>query len=201
MSLGTDYENLLLQTYDFVVGIDEVGRGALAGPVMVGAYVFWESSVIVDNVNDSKKLTARARSKIFNAVPSSDYMVKAKDASFIDRYGIVNAITECINEIRLELLEKFRMLKYIFLIDGYFKNKFDFDYEYIKKGDSKVYSIAMASIVAKVVRDEFMKSIADVDDLYFWSQNKGYGAPKHLNALVTYGPSIHHRKSFINKYL
>ncbi|MBD3280381.1 ribonuclease HII [Candidatus Dojkabacteria bacterium] len=195
-SLDTTYENQLLQKgYDYIIGIDEAGRGPWAGPIYVAAYIFGKSSKPLSNITDSKLLTHEQRQANIKLLPKSEYLFVYQDNKFIDKYGLSRSVTDSILEITKQIQTNFQG-KMKFLIDGYFKEKFEFDYEMIKKGDSKYYSIAAASIVAKVKRDEFMSKIAPDYPEYAFDRHKGYGTKQHQKALKKFGVCAIHRRSF-----
>jgi ribonuclease HII len=199
MSLKPSLEFELMNSYDLIVGVDEVGRGCLAGPVMVGGYFMTMNSINeIDGVYDSKKLSLKTRNKIFDQVDSSEFIITLRSTEHIDKYGITNSIVETIYDIKNYVETNFPLLNYIFLIDGVFKHKFNFNFETFVKGDSKVYSIAMASILAKVTRDRYMSEITNDYPDYGWETNKGYGTKYHMDAIKKYGSSKHHRMSFIS---
>lgn len=198
-----EIENDLLKSgnYSHVVGIDEVGRGCIAGPVFVSAYIFSPTKIILDGVNDSKKLSLRRREQIFSQVDQEDYLLSFRSAKDIDEDGIVVCIQNCIVELAEKIQEKLNASNILFLIDGIFKEKFQFNFETIVHGDSKVYSIALASVLAKVTRDKYMSELSKSFQIYGWETNKGYGTRLHLDAIAKYGLSEFHRASFCKNFV
>lgn len=187
--------------YTHIVGVDEVGRGSLAGPVMVGGYIFDMNSQIIQGVNDSKKIPFKMRDQIFSQVDQQDYLLVFRSAKDIDKHGIVTCIQNCIIDLAEQIQEKFSASNILFLIDGIFKEKFKFNFENIVHGDAKVYSIALASIVAKVTRDNFMNELSKSFPMYGWELNKGYGTRLHVDSIEKNGLSRFHRASFCKKFV
>jgi ribonuclease HII len=186
-------ERVFLETgYDYVIGIDEVGRGSWAGPVVVGAYVFSKNSKVIPQVNDSKKLTFKQRSKLYTKLKSELYVITYSDVYEIDKYNILEATRLAINKA----FHKLNLKKSVAFIDGYFKEVFDFECKTIIKGDEKHYSIAAASIMAKVYRDNLMINLSKKYPNYSFETNVGYGTKKHRDALLKYGVTDIHRRSY-----
>lgn len=196
--------------YKYVVGLDEVGRGAFAGPVVVGAVIFGKSidKNLISEINDSKLLKPRKRKELIkiikeNSIYSSGISVSV---SIINRSGIGKATQIAFRRVVKQIQDKFKGKKLFVLVDGFhirylrgigLKNQ-----KAIIKGDQKSFSIAAASIVAKVYRDRLMKTLGKKYPEYGFSQNKGYGTKKHQEALKKYGLSKIHRKSFnLSKFL
>jgi ribonuclease HII len=181
-----------------VAGIDEAGRGPLAGPVVAAAVIFKED-FFLEEVNDSKKLTAKKRDELYTIITKSclSYGIGIIDQSKIDEINILQAT---LNAMKLAA-EQLNPQPDIILIDG---NK-TFDYNVptktIIKGDSKSLAIASASIIAKVTRDKIMEDIAKKHPNYNWHKNKGYGTREHIDAIKKYGATKIHRKSFLGKIL
>jgi ribonuclease HII len=181
-----------------VGGIDEAGRGPLAGPVVAAAVIF-EKDFFLEDVNDSKKLTAKKRDELYTIITKSclSYGIGIIDQSKIDEINILQAT---LNAMKLAA-EQLNPQPDIILIDG---NK-TFDYNVptktIIKGDSKSLAIASASIIAKVTRDKIMEDIAKKHPNYNWHKNKGYGTREHIDAIKKYGATKIHRKSFLGKIL
>lgn len=204
-TLNIELERKLLQShYDLVVGIDEAGRGPWAGPVSIAAYIFRTDSEAFKGVNDSKKLSKLSRELLYTKLTSvpSFYCVLV-DSQTIDESGVGKTIETTIESIiqSLQVTNPTKRMK--FLIDGYFKTKFDADYELITKGDSKIYSIASASIIAKVARDHEMLKFAKTYPEYGFEDHVGYGTKRHMEALTKYGICPIHRRSFkpIKRYI
>lgn len=178
-----------------VIGIDEAGRGPLAGPVVAAAvYIHNEPSF---KVNDSKKLSKVKRDELYNLITTNyKYSVAIVDHAEIDRINILQA-TMLAMKLAAEKME----LDYsVVLVDGNKKpaiqNK---TIEAIVKGDSKSFSIAAASIVAKVTRDRLMEEMAIEFPMYNWTKNMGYGTAEHMELIKLHGLCKYHRKSFTRK--
>ncbi len=175
-------------------GIDEVGRGPLAGPLFVASYKINNKTIIHKEVNDSKKLSEKKREYLYQFLTEdpSLYKVYSLSNKKIDDVGIV----ECINI----LIEKCALNNASdkTLIDGIFKKKFNIpSYNTVIKGDSTHYSIAAASIIAKVTRDRYMTSLKDTFPQYEFEKNKGYGTKVHIDAIKKFGITKLHRKTFL----
>lgn len=199
----------------YLVGIDEAGRGPWAGPLFVALTVINYQNIhkfIEVGVNDSKKLSAKKREKLFEFIISNVdyYSVLSADIDLIDKLGIYKATKKLIQDLVFEL-----PLEYIsdskIKIDGIFdylemKNRYidsRIDFECIIDGDMKEVCISAASIVAKVLRDREMMRLASLYPQYGFDKHKGYGTKVHIEALKKYGVSPVHRKSFkpIQKFL
>lgn len=192
------YENeLLSKGYKYICGIDEVGRGPLAGPVTCTAIIM-DLTELIDGVNDSKKVSKSKREKLYDQILSKAIAVStvSYDQNKIDELNILNATKACMKEAIMSLSVK----PDIVLVDAL---KLDIPYETmgIIKGDAKSYSIASASIIAKVTRDSFMNEMSKMYPQYDFEHNMGYGTAKHIQALKEFGPTPIHRKSFISGIL
>lgn len=189
----------------YIVGIDEVGRGPLAGPVAVGAVMVsedfdWNQ---IPGIRDSKKLTEKAREKIAALAEGLEKMgaiktsVHFSSAKVIDDYGIVPAIRAALENTLISLKTP---LSARILLDGGLKAPEKFSNQTsIIKGDSKELSIALASIVAKVRRDRLMNELSEKYPGYGLEKHKGYGTAAHIQSIQRYGASEIHRKSFLTK--
>lgn len=179
----------------FVAGVDEAGRGPLAGPVVAGAVVLPEG-FFLKGLNDSKKLTENQREECY-AVLTADSRVRwaAGTASVeeIDQLNILRASHEAMRRAVRALGDP---VPDMVLIDGLPVREFGWPQQAVVKGDALSLSIAAASIIAKVVRDRMMKSLDESFPHYQFSRHKGYGTALHLAALQQHGPSPHHRRSF-----
>lgn len=191
-----EYENSFLQKgMKTVCGIDEAGRGPLAGPVVAACYIF-DPHNIIEGVNDSKKLSKEKRERLFEKLTAvGEYSVKFVDEKTIDEINILNATKKAMAEAVGELKRKPDVL----LIDA-----LKIDCEILQcdivKGDLKSYSIAAASIIAKVSRDRYMTEIAKKYPVYEFEKNKGYGTAEHIKALKENGPCKIHRRTFIKNF-
>lgn len=193
------YENKYIsQGKKLICGVDEAGRGPLAGPVCAAAVIMPEG-LIIEGVNDSKKLTSKKREKLFDIIKNEAicYSVAFASASEIDEINILNA-THLAMTRAVEGLEK---VPEVVLVDGNSLPKWYYDSEAIVKGDAVCHSIACASILAKVSRDRLMLLEAEKYPQYSFEKHKGYGTKVHVQALKEYGPCPIHRKTFLKKIL
>jgi len=183
------------QGFRRVLGMDEVGRGALAGPVTVGGVVF-PSGVIVPGVRDSKSLYHNRRAKLNHEIGWVAQVVAtaSRDQGYIDRFGIVMAVKAC----QLELIERLRP-DYL-LLDAFALPEVQLPQTALVRGDTMSLSIAAASIVAKVARDAYMTEVDALHRQYGFAANKGYGTAMHRAALVQFGPCDLHRVSFLTSF-
>ena len=188
-----------------IAGIDEVGRGPLAGPVVVACVVMPRDSMI-EGVNDSKKVSEKKREKLYEQITKEalGFGVGIISQEEIDRINILNAtkegLTSAIKEMKKDLQEKQRGFEKpeIILVDALTKIDTDhIPYKSIIKGDAKSYSIAAASIVAKVTRDRIMRAWDEVYPMYGFERHKGYGTAAHIAAIKEYGLCPLHRRSFV----
>lgn len=179
-------------------GCDEVGRGCLCGPV-VAATVILDENFNQNLVNDSKKLNFKTRMDLDGYIKNNvrDYAIAELPAEFIDQHNILNASIHAMHQA----LDKLTIRPELILVDG---NKFHpynyIPHECIIKGDSKVLSIAAASILAKNYRDRLMIELHEEHPEYGWDTNFGYATKKHQQALIKFGPTKYHRRSFRLKY-
>lgn len=191
---------------ELIIGIDEAGRGPLAGPVYVGlvlAPADFDFGIFA-NLNDSKQMTEQQRVKIIEKLKnSSDLPIQTKvsftEAATIDKIGIVPAIQQAINR-GLKRLDVDHESSYIYL-DGSLKAPQTFPQETIIGGDGLVPIISLASVVAKVARDRYMERVGERYLEYGFAQHKGYGTKAHRDAIKQHGPSSLHRKSFLSNLI
>ena len=176
-----------------LAGIDEAGRGPLAGPVVAAAVVF-PKEVWIEGVDDSKKLTPNRREELFEIIQKHATSVGVGIVSheIIDRVNIYQATMQAMSEA----VGRLTVLPQHLLIDGPRYHKKDIPYTAIIGGDAKCFSIAAASIVAKVCRDRIMMAFHKEYPQYGFASHKGYGTPGHLDALRRFGPCDIHRRSF-----
>lgn len=192
----------LEEQYDgLVAGVDEVGRGPLAGPVVAAAVVFRAppSPLLSGLLDDSKKLTARRREKAYAALLEDDTVCAALGAASvpeIDRLNIGQACHLAMRRAMVRLAEALGEWPAVALIDGNRAPSLPCRVETVVKGDSLSLSIAAASILAKVVRDRLMTRLAMRHGNYGWDRNVGYGTAHHLTGLKEEGITLHHRRSF-----
>lgn len=190
------------QNSSIIVGADEVGRGSLAGPLTVAAVVFSPDHQPIKGVTDSKLLTPNHREKLCSLIKSLSmyWSISHTPVSYINSHGISSAITQAL-DISLSQLPRPDHL----LFDGRHRPKLASippnQITTITKGDQLCYSIAAASIIAKVTRDQLMRQLHTQFPHYDWCHNKGYGTRTHRQAILTHGPTVHHRTLFIRKTL
>lgn len=186
----------LAKGYKSVCGVDEAGRGPLAGPVCAAAVILPEG-VIIEGVNDSKKLSEKKRESLFD-------VIREQALSYSIAYATVDEIEE-INILNATMLAMRRAIDGLdikadyAMIDGNKIPPIDIDAECIVKGDAKSMSIACASILAKVSRDRLLYKYAEEYPMYGFDKHKGYGTKVHREAILKYGPCPYHRKSFLKK--
>lgn len=186
----------LAKGYKSVCGVDEAGRGPLAGPICAAAVILPEG-VIIDGVNDSKKLSEKKRESLFD-------VIREQALSYSIAYATVDEIEE-INILNATMLAMRRAIDGLdikadyAMIDGNKIPPIDIDAECIVKGDAKSMSIACASILAKVSRDRLLYKYAEEYPMYGFDKHKGYGTKAHREAILKYGPCPYHRKSFLKK--
>ena len=179
-----------------VAGVDEVGRGPLAGPVVCCA-VIMPIDDIIDGVDDSKKLSEKKRQMLAEVIKQKAiaYCIKEISQEEIDKINILQAVKKCM----VDAVEGLNIKPDITLVDGVDTN-LPIKAEYLVKGDSKSYSIGCASILAKVYRDNLMKEYAKEFPEYGFEKHKGYGTKAHIDAIKEIGPCKLHRKTFIKNF-
>ena len=187
-----------LNGYKMVAGVDEAGRGPLAGPVFA-ACVILPDDCVIEGINDSKKLSEKKRELLFDEITEKAiaYSIAGIDEKIIDEVNILNATHMAMNKA----VDEMDIKPDFVLIDGNSIKNMTTPHQTIVKGDSKSISIAAASILAKVSRDRFICEIADKYPEYEFKKHKGYGTKVHTDALKKYGPCEIHRKSFLTKIL
>ena len=187
----------------YICGIDEAGRGPLAGPVVVGAVVMPRDSKI-EWVNDSKKVTEKRREILYDKITQEAlaWGVGIVSEKEIDQINILNATKMGLHLALGEVIEKLGEKPNIVIVDALKDiDTFQIPYQSIIKGDATRYSIACASIIAKVTRDRIMRQWDEIYPVYNFEKNKGYGTSEHINALKDYGPCQIHRRSFIKHFV
>jgi ribonuclease HII len=182
-----------------IAGVDEVGRGSLAGPVVACAIVMPPDSRALRGVDDSKALTAQARERLVSQIieRAVSLGIGAASAREIDRINIYHASTLAMRRA----LARLKISPDHVLIDGRPIRALGVEHHGIVDGDDKCFSIACASIVAKVTRDRLMASLARRHPQYAWDHNCGYATRRHIDALQSHGSCAHHRQSFVVKAL
>jgi len=193
------YEKRLFQKgYKNIVGVDEVGRGSLAGPVVAGAFLLVQESVeylsrsVVDQIDDSKMLLPKKREKIYaELLAHTSFSVGVVSSFELDAIGLTKAVQKAMDKAIQKLGVE---ADYIITDGGHFY--FSKPFSTVIDGDATIFSVAAASIVAKVMRDEMMVRISKKFPLYELEKNKGYGTQKHRDAIKKYGPTRQHRFTF-----
>lgn len=194
-----EFENEAYESgYNFVCGVDEAGRGPLAGPV-VAAAVILPKGVVIDGVNDSKKLSEKKREALFDVITEQcvAYGIGKAEPSEIDDINILNATFLAMKRA----VEAMDIKPDLLLVDGNRYPKTGIDEKVIVKGDAKSASIAAASILAKVTRDRMMKEYDKEYPQYLFAKHKGYGTKLHYEMIEQNGISPIHRRSFLKKVL
>lgn len=204
-----DEDEIKMNLHDFdlskgkiVIGVDEAGRGPLAGNVVAAAAILKNYSSDLDEINDSKKLTEKKREKLFDVIMEHFYIgVGEATPQEIDDINILNATFLAMRRA-LENLKKQCNTDHLVLVDGNFKiREYDGEQEFVIKGDAKSLSIAAASIIAKVTRDREMIEEGKKYPEYKFEKHKGYGTKLHKEKLLELGILPIHRKSFLNKII
>lgn len=188
------YESRLLKTMAGpICGVDEAGRGPLAGPV-VAAAVILDRARIPRGLNDSKQLSEEDREDLFPRIMEMAVAVGVGEAS-VDEIDLVN-IRQATHLAMARAVRALPVAASFALVDGNDAPALPCKCDTLVKGDSRSVSIAAASIIAKVTRDRLMALLHDNHPVYGWRQNKGYGTPEHLTGLKAHGITVHHRRSF-----
>lgn len=183
------FECELRNSFQQIIGIDEVGRGAVAGPLVLAAV---EITQFIDGIFDSKQVAAKKRSSLaaqISGIARVSYY--QRDSFEIDKLGIAVALKECYLQVRKDFPNALLLTDYYKLPKPYLTSI---------HGDSRFYSCAAASIVAKVRRDSIMQQLAEKYPVYSWESNVGYGTIAHLNTVRRYGACNEHRRTFLKKY-
>ncbi len=197
-------ENELLNgTIDLVFGMDEVGRGSFAGPLVASAVCFTKEFQWFKEINDSKLLTEKKRKYLSKLILKHGLcFIEIIDIEIINEFGIGEANKLVFENLVNRISKEYKKKKIFFLIDGRKRKISNRSLEFIIKGDRKSISIAASSIIAKVYRDELMRKLGREYKGYNFSKNKGYGTKFHREALKKLGLSKIHRISFnLQKYL
>ena len=192
----TEIERALWAQGHVIAGMDEVGRGPLAGPV-VTACVCMDADHLIPGVNDSKKVAEKKREALYERIMSEAQYVKLgwRDPQVIDEVNILNATRQAMEECAAGFTGS------VILIDAVQGLRLPCESRAIIHGDATSYMIAAASIVAKVTRDRYMVELDKKYPMYGFARNKGYGTAEHIAALKQYGPCPEHRRSFIGKFV
>ena len=182
-----------------ICGIDEAGRGPLAGPVVIAGVIMPKDSMI-EGVNDSKKVSEKKREKLYDQIieEAISYSVAIVGQDIIDDINILNATKQGVTEV----VDGLDVKPDLILVDALTGiNTRGIPYDSIIKGDAKCYNIAAASILAKVTRDRIMRQWDEVYPQYGFVNHKGYGTAKHIEAIKQYGLTPIHRKSFTKNFV
>ncbi|MBE7092309.1 MAG: ribonuclease HII [Clostridiales bacterium] len=193
-----EFENeLFSKGFKSVCGIDEAGRGPLAGPVCAAAVIL-NTNDIPEGINDSKKLTEKKREALYDKIMESAIVsYSLVDAKIIDEINIRQATILAMQNAAKGMAVKPDFL----LIDGNFTIGLSKNEKFVIGGDAKSLSIGAASIIAKVTRDRLMLEIDKEYPMYNFKKHKGYGTKEHIEAIKKYGPCPYHRQSFLTKIL
>ena len=186
--------------YKLIAGMDEAGRGPLAGPVVCACVIMpLENNKIIEGINDSKKLSAKKREELYDKIIQTAicYSICQVDEKIIDKINILQATKQGMVSCVKSLTQK----PDIVLVDAVSGLDIDLEYLPIIKGDALSYSIAAASILAKVYRDRLMTQLDGQYPLYNFKKHKGYGTKEHILALKKYGKCPLHRDSFIKNFV
>ena len=193
-----DYDTELRKEYPVICGVDEAGRGPLAGDVYAAAVVL-RDGLLIDYLNDSKKISEKRREELFDIIRDNAeaYCVATASVQEIDSMNILNATMLAMRRA----VEGLGIKPDLALIDGNRLPQLDCESRYVIKGDATSASISAASVLAKVSRDRYMKELAEKYPQYAFEQHKGYGTAQHIEAIRKYGPCPIHRMSFIQKFI
>lgn len=191
-----DHDSALRKASPVLCGVDEAGRGPLAGDVYAAAVVL-NGDTLIEGLNDSKKLSEKRREELFDIIieKADDYCIATASVEEIDELNILNATMLAMKRA----VEGLKRTPDLALIDGNRLPDLDCRAECVIKGDATSASIAAASILAKVSRDRYMKRLAEEYPQYCFEQHKGYGTKLHYEMLEKYGISDIHRKTFLKK--
>lgn len=191
-------ENALQKGYKYICGVDEAGRGPLAGPVCAAAVIL-PVDTFIEGVNDSKKLSEKKREALYDIIRETavSYAVAFASVEEIESMNILNATMLAMKRA----VEGLDVSADYAMIDGNRMPRLDIPGECVVKGDAQSMSIACASILAKVSRDRLLYKYAEEYPVYQFDKHKGYGTKAHVAALKEYGPCPYHRLSFLKKIL
>lgn len=197
MSELWDYENeIYAEGFETICGVDEAGRGPLAGPVCAAAVIL-PRNIEIPGLNDSKKLSEKKRESLFELIKESalSYGIAFASVEEIEELNILNATYLAMNRA----IEQLSIKPELALIDGNRNTGIKYESRCVVKGDARCADIAAASILAKVSRDRLMYEMAEKYPQYHFDKHKGYGTKLHYEAIREFGPCPIHRKSFLKK--
>ena len=194
----TIYKELVPDQNLTVAGVDEAGRGPLAGPVFAAAVIL-PAGLYIEGLDDSKKLSEKKREKLYDVIKNSGavWAIASATAEEIDKHNILGATMIAMQRAVSMLSEKADLL----LIDGNVARGFDIPAKTVVKGDAKIPQIAAASILAKVERDRYCVEMAKKYPEYQFEKHKGYPTKVHRDLVIEHGPCPEHRRSFLKKIL
>ncbi|MCR5539993.1 MAG: ribonuclease HII [Ruminococcus sp.] len=192
-----EFDDTYREKYEVVCGCDEAGRGPLAGDVFAAAVVF-DKDTVIEGINDSKKLTAKKREKLFDEIidKALDFSIQCATVAEIEEINILN----CAMLAMKRSVEAMKIKPNVCLIDGNKTPDVECDAIAVVKGDAQSQAIAAASILAKVARDRYMMDMAEKYPEWQFEKHKGYGTKLHYQMIDKYGESPIHRPSFLKKY-
>ena len=192
-----EFDDTYRDKYEVVCGCDEAGRGPLAGDVFAAAVVF-DKDTVIEGINDSKKLTAKKREKLFDEIidKAPDFSIQCATVAEIEEINILN----CAMLAMKRSVEAMKIKPNVCLIDGNKTPDLECDAIAVIKGDAQSQAIAAASILAKVARDRYMLQMAEKYPEWQFEKHKGYGTKLHYQMIDKYGESPIHRPSFLKKY-
>jgi ribonuclease HII len=195
MRWSTIERDLRSQHGPMIAGVDEVGRGPLAGPVVACAVVMPPDRRAMPGINDSKQLSAKQREKVIGKIRANAIAIGIGAASVreIDRLNILQASILAMRRA----LRRLPLTPDHIVVDGRTVRTMDFVHTAVIHGDARCYSIACASIVAKITRDRVMRALASRYPVYKWEENAGYSTAWHLKSIGVHGITPHHRRSFL----
>ncbi|MGN0586319.1 MAG: ribonuclease HII [Oscillospiraceae bacterium] len=191
-----EYDRELRGSYPVFCGVDEAGRGPLAGDVYAAAVIF-DKDTVIDGINDSKKLTEKKREALYDEIiqKAQAYCIATATVEEIEKYNILQATFMAMKRA----VEGLGVKPELALVDGNRLPELPCEAQTLVKGDGISASIAAASILAKVSRDRYMKKVAEEYPQYMFEKHKGYGTKLHYDMILQYGPSPVHRMSFLKK--
>jgi len=201
-----DFEELKKSKCSFLIGTDEAGRGPATGAVFAAAVCFRECDEelrkTLARLNDSKQISEKTRLELYPVIKEhAVYSVQTTDEGMINKINILNATFDAMKRACMEVVREVHTTCMV-LVDGNHTIKgYEFPQRAVIKGDAKSASIAAASILAKVERDNYMLELDREFPMYNWRSNKGYLTPEHIEAILKYGPCKYHRKNFIRNVL
>lgn len=196
-----EFENIeIANGVKLIAGVDEVGRGPLAGPVVCASCIM-PLDELIEGVNDSKKLTEKTRERLFDIIKEKAicFNIAEVDEKTIDEINILNATKNCM----VKAVEGLTIQPETLLVDAVKLDGLNPKIKQVSiiKGDAKSYNIACASILAKVYRDRLMVKLDEEFPQYNFKKNKGYGTAEHIKALKEFGATKMHRRSFIKNFI